>query len=43
MPEMLFGQTVGSGHFCVLEVLEQVKAMLDRFIEILPPEGSGKP
>jgi pimeloyl-ACP methyl ester carboxylesterase len=35
-PDMLFGQTVGSGHFCTLEVPEQVNAMLERFLEILP-------
>lgn len=35
-PGMLFGQTVGSGHFCQLEVPEQANAMLDRFLEVLP-------
>ena len=35
-PGMLFGQTVGSGHFCQLEVPEQVNAMLDRFLAVLP-------
>lgn len=38
-PEMLFGQTVGSGHFCQLEVPDQVNAMLDRFLAILPEAG----
>lgn len=38
-PEMLFGQTVGSGHFCQLEVPDQVNAMLDRFLAILPELG----
>lgn len=38
-PEMLFGQTVGSGHFCQLEVPDQVNAMLDRFLTILPEPG----
>lgn len=33
-PEMQFGQTVGSGHFCQLEVPEQVNAMLDRFLAV---------
>ena len=31
-PEMLFGQTVGSGHFCQLEVPDQVNAMIERFL-----------
>jgi pimeloyl-ACP methyl ester carboxylesterase len=35
-PEMLFGQTVGSGHFCQLEVPDQVNAMIERFLAILP-------
>ena len=35
-PEMLFGQTVGSGHFCQLEVPEQVNAMLTPFLDVLP-------
>jgi pimeloyl-ACP methyl ester carboxylesterase len=26
------GKTVGSGHFCQLEVPEQVNAMIDRFL-----------
>lgn len=30
--EMEFGRTVGSGHFCQLEVPDQVHAMIDRFI-----------
>jgi pimeloyl-ACP methyl ester carboxylesterase len=31
-PGLVFGQTVGAGHFHQLEVPEQVNAMLDRFI-----------
>jgi hypothetical protein len=31
---MLFGQTVGSGHFCHLEVPDQVNAMIVRFLSI---------
>jgi pimeloyl-ACP methyl ester carboxylesterase len=34
MPRLALGQTVGSGHFCQLEVPEQVNAMLDRFIAV---------
>ncbi len=33
-PEVLYGKTVGSGHFCQLEVPEQINAMIDRFLEI---------
>jgi pimeloyl-ACP methyl ester carboxylesterase len=33
-PQLLYGKTVGSGHFCQLEVPEQVNAMIDRFIAI---------
>ncbi len=32
LPHLVYGQTVGSGHFCQLEVPEQVNAMLDRFL-----------
>lgn len=34
VPHLMVGQTVGSGHFCQLEVPDQVNAMLDRFIGI---------
>lgn len=33
-PQMLFGQTVGSGHFCQLEVPDQINAMIERFLTI---------
>ena len=33
-PQILYGKTVGSGHFCQLEVPEQVNAMIDRFLAI---------
>jgi pimeloyl-ACP methyl ester carboxylesterase len=33
-PQILYGKTVGSGHFCQLEVPAQVNAMIDRFIAI---------
>lgn len=35
VPQLQFGQTVGSGHFCQLEVPEQVNAMIDRFMKII--------
>ncbi len=33
-PRLLIGKTVGSGHFCQLEVPEQVNAMIDHFLAI---------
>jgi pimeloyl-ACP methyl ester carboxylesterase len=33
-PEILYGKTVGSGHFCQLEVPEQTNAMIGRFVTI---------
>lgn len=35
-PDMLFGQTVGSGHFCTLEVPDQVNSMPARILAVLP-------
>ena len=32
LPQILTGKTVASGHFCQLEVPEQVNAMIDRFL-----------
>ena len=32
--QLLYGQTVGSGHFCQLEVPEQVNPMIERFFTI---------
>jgi pimeloyl-ACP methyl ester carboxylesterase len=37
-PEILYGKTVGSGHFCQLEVPEQINAMIDRFLTIALPQ-----
>lgn len=33
-PAMMLGRTVGSGHFCQLEVPDQVNAMIDRFLAL---------
>ncbi len=33
-PQTLFGQTVGSGHFCQLEVPDQINAMISRFLTL---------
>jgi pimeloyl-ACP methyl ester carboxylesterase len=35
VPRFYFGQVVGSGHFCQLEVPEQVNAMIDRFLTLV--------
>jgi pimeloyl-ACP methyl ester carboxylesterase len=34
LPEVLYGMIVGSGHFCQLEVPEQVNAKIERFLAI---------
>ena len=34
LPQLQRGQTVGSGHFCQLEVPEQVQPMIDRFLAV---------
>ena len=34
IPSLQLGKTVGSGHFCQLEVPEQVNAMIDRFLTL---------
>jgi hypothetical protein len=36
-PQVLDGKTVGSGHFCQLEVPEQLNAMIERFLAITLP------
>lgn len=33
-PQLSFGQTVGSGHFCQLEVPEQINPMIERFLAV---------
>ncbi len=35
--DILYGKTVGSGHFCQLEVPEQVNAMIERFLAVTLP------
>jgi pimeloyl-ACP methyl ester carboxylesterase len=35
VPELHYGHVVGSGHFCRLEVPEQVNAMIDRFLVLV--------
>jgi hypothetical protein len=35
--DILYDKTVGSGHFCQLEVPEQVGAMIDCFLTIALP------
>lgn len=40
-PDLTYGRTVGSGHFCQLEVPDQINAMLNRFIDLMRPDGLG--
>jgi pimeloyl-ACP methyl ester carboxylesterase len=35
-PKLLTGATVGAGHFIQLEVPDQINAMLERFLDLLP-------
>lgn len=39
-PQLLTGQTLGSGHFSTLEVPDQINAMLDRFLAIVTSADS---
>jgi pimeloyl-ACP methyl ester carboxylesterase len=43
VPGLMRGQVVGSGHFCTLEVPDQVNAMAGRFEALLPVAGGGHP
>jgi pimeloyl-ACP methyl ester carboxylesterase len=43
VPQMLYEQTVGSGHFCQLEVPDQVNAMIDRFLATAVPANVREP
>ena len=40
-PDVLLGAVVGSGHWMMLEVPEQVNAMLDRFLQIVASRSPG--
>jgi pimeloyl-ACP methyl ester carboxylesterase len=40
-PTMTIGQTVGAGHFHMLEVPEQVNPMIERFLAIITAGGDG--
>ena len=33
-PQLMLGQTVGAGHFNMLEVPDQVNAMIERFLKL---------
>lgn len=41
VPDLLRGQTVGSGHFCQLEVPDQVNPMIDRFLDLTSRPAGG--
>ena len=34
VPHVMVGQTAGAGHFCQLEVPDQVNAMIERFLQV---------
>jgi pimeloyl-ACP methyl ester carboxylesterase len=40
-PDVLLGSVVGSGHWMMLEVPDQVNAMLDRFLQIVDSRSPG--
>jgi hypothetical protein len=40
-PQLVTAQTIGSGHFSLLEVPEQVNAMLEGFVKISLPQDRG--
>jgi pimeloyl-ACP methyl ester carboxylesterase len=40
-PDALVGSVVGSGHYLMLQVPDQVNAMLDRFLQIVASKGNG--
>jgi pimeloyl-ACP methyl ester carboxylesterase len=42
-PRTMFAQTAGSGHFCQLEVPEQINAMIERFIDLAARAEIGGP
>ncbi|HEY6957196.1 MAG TPA: alpha/beta hydrolase [Candidatus Limnocylindria bacterium] len=42
-PEALVGEVVGAGHYAMLEVPDQVNAMLDRFLQIASRRGEQAP
>jgi pimeloyl-ACP methyl ester carboxylesterase len=42
-PQLITGQTVGSGHFSPLEVPEQINAMIERFLATSVPERLSEP
>jgi len=42
-PGLMRGRVVGSGHFCTLEVPDQVNAMVARFVEVVAGVDGGHP
>ncbi len=34
LPGLYYGQTVGSGHFCQIEVPGQINPMIERFLKV---------
>ncbi|HKX32959.1 MAG TPA: alpha/beta hydrolase [Blastocatellia bacterium] len=40
-PQLMTGQTIGSGHFSPVEVPEQINSMLDRFVKLATSAAGG--
>jgi len=38
-PQLMLGQTVGAGHFNMMEVPDQVNAMIGRFLQVVSPSA----
>jgi len=43
VPDLKVGRVVGSGHFCTLEVPDQINAMLARFVALIAPRATDQP
>jgi hypothetical protein len=41
-PNLITGQTIGSGHLSPLEVPDQINPMLERFVEVYAAKGEPK-
>jgi pimeloyl-ACP methyl ester carboxylesterase len=42
-PNLITGQTIGSGHLSPLEVPDQINPMLERFVEVYAAKGENRP
>ena len=41
-PQIVIGQTLGAGHFNQLEVPDQVNAMIEQFLKVLPADSAAR-